>query len=495
MKNKVFLPSLVFILITVAPALPAQNTGYLGMTYDAGIGTIFSFNPITDTESTLYTFGANDSDGGAPYGNLVYNPSNGLFYGMNSIFGSHNGGTIFTFDPSSNAEHVVWNFGTDSDGYQPHGDLVYDANNGLFYGMTYYGGRYNNAGTIISFDPSTNIEHVVWNFGVDSDGANPTGSLVYDPANGLFYGMTEFGGDSVSSIPGFTHGGTIISFNPTTNTEQVILRFFAAFPTGNLVYNASNGLFYGMTPGIGSGGNIFSFNPVTGTDSTLVMLPAKSNPYGSLVYDSNKGLFYAMTYAGSGNDATDFGTILSFNPDTNTIHALYGWDLLNLQFGLEAHPYGNLVYNSDDSLFYGLTGEANQNMGGSGSTGTIISFNPSNGSIRKLWTFGENASDGRAPYGNLVPYSIPTGITTINNTAFHISVYPNPNKGSLTIKGLIAGQVIEVYNTLGQETNTLVATGATKLVDISAQATGLYLIQIRNMDGSVAVQQKVIRIN
>ena len=55
----------------------------------------------------------------------------------------------------------------------------------VLYGMTLYGGTYGN-GTIYSFNPDSNKEKVVWSLGGGTDGNGPNANLVYDTLNRLF---------------------------------------------------------------------------------------------------------------------------------------------------------------------------------------------------------------------------------------------------------------------------------------------------------------------
>jgi uncharacterized repeat protein (TIGR03803 family) len=186
---------------------------------NTGLGVLISFNPATNRDSVLWNFGGNGNNCENPYCNLVYNANDSLYYGT-TYDGTQTLGTIITFNPTNNNVSVVWNFGKGADGKYPHGNLVYDARNKLFYGTT-SGGGFQGVGTIFAFNPVKDTEAVVWNFNVvPNDGFQPFGSLVYYPDNGLYYGMAVQGG---------TKGlGVIYSFDPSSNSESVVWNF-----TGN----------------------------------------------------------------------------------------------------------------------------------------------------------------------------------------------------------------------------------------------------------------------
>lgn len=313
----------------------------------------------------MWNFG-NLYDGQYPYGNLVYDANNGLFYAMTYEGGSNGLGSIISFNPTTKAETVVWNFGNGNDGQFPYGNLVYDPNNGLFYGMT-NGGGVDGQGVILSFNPSTNAESVVWSFENGSDGQEPQGSLIFNANSGIFYGMTFFGG---------AYGkGAIISFNPTTNAESVLWSLGngndGAYPIGNLVYYTNNGLYYGLTVTGGNNGPgaIITFNPTTNDESVVWSFQFghgndARDAYGDLTYNPNNGLYYAMSFNGGSNDD---GTIISFNP-VNDAESLE-WSFGNGNDG--KFPEGDLTYDPNNGLFYGMT-----TSGGSYGQGVILSYNP-----------------------------------------------------------------------------------------------------------------------
>ena len=219
-----------------------------------GQGSVFSLNLKSGSETTLYTF-AGLSKGGEPGPNLLFD--GGLLYGT-TFFGGANCGTgsggcgiVFAFDPKTGAENVVHTFKPGIGGHFPDSNLVF--HDGLIYGSTIYGGHHRcgqaGCGTIFSIDPSTGAENVVYTLvskhqsvagltarGHDlymsnprptnrrnhmyegqlsklnlssgkkstlytfekgdngADGADPEAPLVF--AHGVFYGSTHYGGGS-----------------------------------------------------------------------------------------------------------------------------------------------------------------------------------------------------------------------------------------------------------------------------------------------------------
>jgi hypothetical protein len=90
---------------------------------------------------------------------------------------------------------------------------------------------------------------------------------------------------------------------------------------------------------------------------------------------------------------------------------------------------------------------------------------------------------------------IATGILVITSNTSSIHVFPNPTNGILTVTGTTQGQIVELYNYLGQKLYSSGAGNNTFHLDISSQAKGLYFLRILNKDATVADQKRVIKTN
>jgi uncharacterized repeat protein (TIGR03803 family) len=175
-------------LITVGGTLYGTTFyGGIGCTkHPSGCGTIFSINPATGAETVLYSFRENDGS----YPQAALTDVGGIFYGTTSAGGRSNLGTVFSFNPATGAEEVVHKFGVGTDGTAPQAALI-DVG-GTLYGTTSKGGT-SAEGIVFSINPvKKDAETVLYNFTGGSDGGAPNGALV--SIGNALYGTTSSGG-------------------------------------------------------------------------------------------------------------------------------------------------------------------------------------------------------------------------------------------------------------------------------------------------------------
>ena len=137
-----------------------------------------------------------------------------LLYGMTSAGGTPGKGIIFSYNITSGDYNILHDFGSDSDGAVPNGSLI-QASDNLLYGMTSSGGS-GGGGIIFSYNIASDAYTVLHNFGNGNDGRSPFATLL-QASDGLLYGTTSAGGASDS--------GTVFNYNILSATETVIHNF------------------------------------------------------------------------------------------------------------------------------------------------------------------------------------------------------------------------------------------------------------------------------
>jgi uncharacterized repeat protein (TIGR03803 family) len=113
-----------------------------------GLGTVFSFNPSTQNETTLYTFQNNDTDGTFPFSWAPVCMGKSL-YGAAARGGAGGDGALFEINMKTGAETILHSF-SGSDGSNPYTSLT--KSGGTLYGTTTEGGA-NGGGTIFKLAP------------------------------------------------------------------------------------------------------------------------------------------------------------------------------------------------------------------------------------------------------------------------------------------------------------------------------------------------------
>ncbi|HLY06615.1 MAG TPA: choice-of-anchor tandem repeat GloVer-containing protein [Rhizomicrobium sp.] len=278
-----------------------------------GCGTVFSVDLATGAEAVVYDFRGSNVDGAGPDAGLIRR--SGLLYGTTVGGGAHHGGTVFSLDPVTGTDTVLHAFGHGEDGAWPIASLAHEG--GILYGTTEFGGAFE-WGTVFSLDPATGAERVLYSFCASeskcTDGQQPGGLIAL---NGTLYGMTPAGGTS--------GGGVVFSFDLRTGVEKVIYSFCAQqnctdgySPVGELL--ALKGILYGATTFGGHGsyscdggacGTVFSLDPSTGTETVLYSFCSDGDcvdgAYANGVIDI-KGELYGTTGSGGAyNEGAVFG--------------------------------------------------------------------------------------------------------------------------------------------------------------------------------------------
>lgn len=85
-----------------------------------------------------------------------------------------------------------------------------------------------------------------------------------------------------------------------------------------------------------------------------------------------------------------------------------------------------------------------------------------------------------------------TGFSALNSQS--MTVYPNPATQQITVAGLKEGQVISLYNTMGQALVTRKATGTAEQISIDSYPTGNYILMVRDAGGKQSVY-RIQKIN
>jgi len=337
-----------------------------------GSGVVFELQPLSGggwNFSVIYNFhfdGLNNFDGFEPLAALIVDKHGNLF--GTTYFGGTGGctysgpatfpngapkgqipngcGTIFEVSPHPDgtwAETILYSFQGAQDGGLPFAAVV--NHNGSLYGTTWEGGGGTNkncgsfydggCGVVFSLTRNpggTWTENVLYTFQGQTDGANPTASVVFDRSGNMF-------GTSAGANLSFNTDSSVFELSPATGgtwTETTIFAFpndgsNGYAPNGGVTLDAAGNLygttFYGtgtVSPGLDPGappkaggyGIVFKLTPSQGgTWSESVLHSFTSNPDGASPGFVNlilrKGALYGTTTSGG---SASLGTVFKVVP-------------------------------------------------------------------------------------------------------------------------------------------------------------------------------------
>ena len=375
------------------------------------IGTTWQLSTATtasaQTERTVYSFCAQQgcADGRGPYAGLI--GAKNRLYGTTNFGGSNNDGTVFSFDPRTDTEKVAYSFCSQeycSDGENPTDSLV--EVNGNLYGTTgiggtgYYDSCGETCGTVFSVDPDTGAENVLHSFCSQlncTDGGMPMSGL--NAVKGMLYGTTPDGGANTF------YSGTVFAINSKSDSESVLYSFCSlqncedgSNPNSGVI--DVKGTLYGTTytGGAHDGGTLFSVDPKTGVERVVYSFCSQQNcedggyPIAGLIEE--KGRLYGTTDTGG---MYDYGTVFVADPKSGSEMVIYSFcSQENCADG--AYPEAGLI--DVKGILYGTT-----YRGGAYAAGTVYALDPRAGTEKVLYAFcaRQNCTDGEYPgFGSLI---------------------------------------------------------------------------------------------
>jgi uncharacterized repeat protein (TIGR03803 family) len=340
------------------------------------------------TEKVLHSFAG--ADGFLPYASVVLDAAGNL-YGTTAS-GGLGFGTVFELKAAGDVwkEEVLYSFAGGSDGGNPYGGLVFDTAGNL-YGTTRNGGTFGS-GTVFELSASGGVwtKTTAYSFGANHlDGCLPQGDLTIDSLGNL-YGTTSGCGEASS--------GTVFEVSPSGGgwIETTLWSFHGTdgqSPVAGVVFDTAGNL-YGMTPtgGTFSQGNVFKLTPMSGTwtGTSIFSFTGGDNgctPYGEPVLDKAGSLYGTTQRCG----ADEVGTVFMLKPTQgqwtmSVIHSFTGGiDGGSSRAGLRFDSAGNL---------YGTT-----QLGGLFGNGAVFRLTlEKSGRWREAEYSFMGGSDGSSPY-------------------------------------------------------------------------------------------------
>jgi len=283
---------------------------------------------------------------------------------------------------------VIYSFKTLKNGVFPMSPVIFDSLGNL-YGTTDQGGAHGY-GVVFELSPegASWTETVLYSFAGGTDGADPDGVLIMDPAGNL-YGTTYQGGTG--------NNGTVFELSPSGGswTEQVIYNTPNGVVTGVTMDTAGN-LFGAGDSSVAGDSAVFELSPngQGGWNSTVIYtFASRPEVAGTLTLDS-VGNLYGVTDA----DANGCGKVykLTLKSGKWTSKTLYNF----VKGGTDAcDPYSGIVFDAAGNI-YGTTFK-----GGAAGKGAVYELLAPVGKStsyteKVLWSF--DGTDGASAWASLI---------------------------------------------------------------------------------------------
>jgi uncharacterized repeat protein (TIGR03803 family) len=396
------LPRPLYATSLTAPAIAARfiKSAALCLTLFSATGA------AAQKAQALYQFGP-PPDAGTPNGGLVMDPQ-GRLLGVTRVGGANNLGAVYrlTLQPDKTwTEEVLHSF-TGADGSTPSAALVLD-NAGNIYGVTTVGGVYNK-GTVFALSDSSGsfVLTTLHSFGNGTDGVAPTAGVVFG-SDGMLYGTTQLGGSGGGNY------GTVFRLSPQGDevSYEVIHNFAGGAdgfnPGTNLVITRNNVIIgTAISGGAYSNGTAFSIaqrTPGQWTETVVHNFQGEPNdvtaptaPQGFIA--GPKGTIYGCGFGGQFNN----GAVFQLQSDPS---APSGWSE-NLIYSSPGNTGDPAISSCSLSIGKGGTiwGATPNSFGGEGAIFSLTPPATSGGAWTEanIWIFGKSRA-GDYPVGALVP--------------------------------------------------------------------------------------------
>lgn len=320
-------------LIEITPGILAGVCSKGGQSNE---GTLFTWN-YNSGEFNLKSHFKTALDGKDHSCKLSYG-GNGKLYGLTRRGGIYDFGVLYSIDPINGHYEVLYNFDSGQNGGNPMGHMSL-LTSGKFIFTTTEGGTYSK-GTLNLFDPIDDSISTLHNFSFP-DGEKPISFIsIVDSVSVL--GMSRFGGQH--------SGGTVWLYN-IQDTAITVLHDFdwtdGAVPHSGLT-KGINGLYYGLTQygGLQGKGIVYSLDL---SDSTINIIHHLNDSIsGSRGFSRwsvvNDSILIAMTYSGGSSNTNK---IISLNTNNDSIQLLIDFDSTALVMNA-----GQTFYRGNDGRFY-----------------------------------------------------------------------------------------------------------------------------------------------
>jgi hypothetical protein len=380
---------------------------------------------------------------------VMYSPilaGNGKMYGITKYGGTFNNGVLYEFDPFSNEFAVKVNF-KDEFGIEPITQLCL-SKNGKIYGATSKGGVFGD-GTFFSFEPNSEEFKVILN---------------YNNVDGFYYPLFIFENEfQTFQLFNFNiNFGRIVSYyydenrneysiNKIYNNPDAFMDYIVKSKVSDKYYFLST-LYNQTNTGIlfefDSQKKIFSEIRKFKQEEVMSVLP------NSLVTDNEGNLYFSSYHSGFYNK----GSLFKFNTSNGELVKLYDFN-----------PADNMTTSTlefHDHYLYGAIMNSNNYINDE----KIFKFNLQTLEYNDIYSYQNEIT----PYFGFKYISLDDLLTPSENY-----IYPNPVNSELFIE-LENDSEISVYDQLGNQLMNKKGYKGRNFISVDGFANGIYMIKTDN---------------
>jgi uncharacterized repeat protein (TIGR03803 family) len=306
---------------SISPVCDGTDGMLYGVTSVGGIsnrGTLFRFKKDGSGFSTEVNFVF--TNGASPCGRLVEG-GDGMLYGVTTEGGTNDDGIVYKVNKDGSGFSNLHTFSLDSgEGGRPPAGLMKGTDGGL-YGTTSVGGA-GGAGTVFRLNQDGSLYTTLHSFGARSQGTYPF-TAVTQGSDGFLYGTTSYGG---------AYDLGVIFKVATNGSSYQVLHDFAGpdgrTPFGDLITGANDVLF-GTTyfGGTNDSGTVFKLQ-IDGSGYTILYHfaegPNGRGPSAGVVEAPGGGALYGTTRFGGNDDLGTVFRLMPINSDYTVLHSFSG---------------------------------------------------------------------------------------------------------------------------------------------------------------------------
>ncbi len=428
--------------------LVSDGQGYLwGVTRYTNNGTsthgiLYRIHELTGVFERKLTFADTvaPNKGRVPQGALYYDGAGNL-WGTTSAGSTLGYGNLFKYTIATSTFTIVTEFSDRSvstgaiKGSGAASALVPDGN-GFLWGVTPYGGDSLSNGTVFKVNMNTGAATSVIEFsdnGSSNKGSNPVGPLVNDGAGNL-WGVTSAGATSGE--------GTVFKIAASTGVLTTVLQFSTLTGANATVSNPQNGLtndgqgyLWGMAS-VGGGAATWTVYKMKISDGSFTKVAEQApggvsylgrTPLAGLSGNATSPWLWGTTSAGGANN---LGTLYRYDPSTGQTEVVKSFTGTTGTV-LGSKPNGK-VHVDGNGVVWGTTEEGG--TGGGIGYGTIFKYDPATSSFTTVQSF--TTGGGYRPKGALVAMSdgFIWGTTSSGSSASYGSVFKiNPATNAVSV--------------------------------------------------------------